>query len=179
MPHTDTVHDPLTRSRYALLRSFRADGTAVDTPIWFVLDGPTVLFRTKIGPKTRRLTARPDVDLVACDHKGRATGTVWRSGRATILGDDDAERANRALHRRYGWQWNIVPLLKIPGVTNVHRELPLWEKLRRARTRNVWPDTAIVRIDLARQDDSQPRQPGPSSALRSPINADDGVTRRD
>lgn len=156
MPHTDTTLEALSRSNYALLRSFRRDGTTVDTPIWFVLDGPTALFRTKIGPKTRRLTARPDVELVVCDYKGRITGGTWLSGRATVLGGEDAEQANHALHRRYGWQWNIVPLLKIPGVTNVHRDLPLREKLRRARDRGLWPDSAIVKIDLA----ATPGNPG-------------------
>lgn len=48
--------DELTRSRYALLRSYRADGRAVDTPIWFALDGGSLVFRTKIGPKTTRLS---------------------------------------------------------------------------------------------------------------------------
>lgn len=148
MPYTDTTDDILSRSQYALLRSFRRDGTAVDTPIWFVLDGRTVLFRTKIGPKTRRLTARPEVELVVCDYKGRVTGGTWLTGRATVLGGEEAQRANRALHRRYGWQWNILPLVKIPGITNVHRDLPLREKLRRAHTREVWPDSAIVRIEL-------------------------------
>ena len=119
MPHTDTTLEALSHSHYALLRSFRRDGTAVDTPIWFVLDGPTALFRTKIGPKTRRLTARPDVELVVCDYKGRITDGTWLSGKATVLGGEDAQQANRALHRRYGWQWNIVPLLKIPGVKDV------------------------------------------------------------
>lgn len=156
MPHTDTTLEALSRSHYALLRSFRRDGTTVDTPIWFVLDGPTALFRTKIGPKTRRLTARPDVELVVCDYKGRITGGTWLSGRATVLGGEDAEQANHALHRRYGWQWNIVPLLNIPGVTNVHRDLPLREKLRRARDRGLWPDSAIVKIDLA----ATPGNPG-------------------
>lgn len=65
-----------------------------------------------------------------------------------MLSGADAQQANRLLHRRYGWQWNIVPLLKIPGVTNVHRNLGLREKLRRARNPEVWPDSAIVRIDL-------------------------------
>jgi PPOX class probable F420-dependent enzyme len=148
MPHTDTTLETLSRSQYALLRSFRRDGTAVDTPIWFVLNGPTALFRTKIVPKTRRLAARPEVELVVCDYQGRITGSTWLNGRATVLGGEDAEQANRALHRRYGWQWNIVPLLKIPGVTNVHRDLPLREKLRRARDRALWPDSAIVKIDL-------------------------------
>lgn len=69
-----------------------------------------------------------------------------------------------------------MPPLKIPGVTNVHCDLPLREKLRRARTRDVWPDSAIVRRAGRASQLSSPAQ---SSALRSPINADDGVTRSD
>ncbi|MUL84575.1 MULTISPECIES: PPOX class F420-dependent oxidoreductase [unclassified Mycolicibacterium] len=148
MPHPDTVIETLGRSQYALLRSFRRDGTAVDTPIWFLLDDRTALFRTKIGPKTRRLAARPDVELTVCDYRGRITGTTWLTGRATVLDGDDAQQANDALHRRYGWHWNVMPLVKLPGVTNVHRDLPLREKLRRARHRDLWPDSAIVQIDL-------------------------------
>lgn len=69
-------------------------------------------------------------------------------GRATILSGAEAERANRLLRKRYGWQWNIVPLIKVPGVTNVHQDLCVREKLRRARVRHVWPDSVIVRVDL-------------------------------
>jgi hypothetical protein len=52
------------------------------------------------------------------------------------------------LHQRYGWQWNIVPLIKVPGVTNVHQDLGVREKLRRARDRNVWADSVIVRVEV-------------------------------
>ena len=142
----------LSAARYALLRSFRRDGTPVDTPIWFGLDGDVLLFRTKVGPKTRRLATRRDVELAACDHRGRVRPGVrpasWVAGRATILSGADAERANRVLHERYGWQWNIVPLIKVPGVTNVHQDLCVRDKLRRARDRRVWADSAIVRVDL-------------------------------
>jgi PPOX class probable F420-dependent enzyme len=140
----------LGSARYAMLRTYRRDGTAVDTPIWFDVQEQSVVFRTKVGPKTKRLTARPEVELTACDYRGRAHGDARTfAGRATILSGIEAEEANRALRRRYGWQWNIVPLLKIPGVTNVHRDLPLREKLRRSRDRTLWPDSAIVRIDFA------------------------------
>lgn len=147
MPSTQADLATLNSARYAMLRTYRRDGTPVDTPIWFVLDGRTALFRTKIGPKTRRVQAHPEVELTACDHRGNTAGPAI-PGRARVLSGADAERGNRALHRRYGWQWNIVPLLKIPGVTNVHRDLPLREKLRRARHRNLWPDSAIVVIEL-------------------------------
>jgi uncharacterized protein len=139
----------LGTARYAMLRTYRRDGTAVDTPIWFDVQARAVVFRTKVGPKTKRLAARPDVELTVCDYRGRVRSDARTvAGRATVLSGMEAEEANRALHRRYGWQWNIVPLLKIPGVTNVHRDLPLREKLRRARDHKLWPDSAVVRIDF-------------------------------
>lgn len=148
--HTRAL-DGLSTARYALLRSFRSDGTPVDTPIWFGVDGDAVVFRTKAGPKTRRLAVRPDVELTACDYRGRVRpGATTVPGRATVLAGAEAERANHLLHRRYGWQWNVVPLIKVPGVTNVHRNLSFREKLRRARDRAVWPDSVIVRVDLER-----------------------------
>jgi uncharacterized protein len=144
----DVVRE-LGSTRYALLRSYRRDGTPVETPIWFGVQGKSVVFRTKVGPKTKRLAACPDVELTACDYRGRVgSDATTFTGRAIVLSGGEAAAANRALHRRYGWQWNIVPMLKIPGVVNVHRNLSLGEKLRRARDRNVWPDSAIVRIDF-------------------------------
>ncbi|OBJ11905.1 PPOX class F420-dependent enzyme [Mycobacterium sp. 1165196.3] len=144
-----TIPRELSESRYALLRSFRRDGSPVDTPIWFAFDDGGLLFRTKVGPKTRRLAARRDVELAACDYRGRPRqGATTVAGRATVLSGAEAERANHVLHRRYGWQWNIVPLIKVPGVTNVHQDLCAREKLRRARDRGVWPGSVIVRVEL-------------------------------
>lgn len=142
-------HTSLQAARYAQLRTHRRDGSPVDTPIWFHLDGDTLVFRTKVGPKTRRLAADPRVELWPCDYRGRyPADAVTVSGRATILDGADAEAANRALHRRYGWQYNLVPLLKLPGVKNVDSGLPLREKVRRARLTSVWPDSAIVEVKL-------------------------------
>ncbi|WP_040789056.1 PPOX class F420-dependent oxidoreductase [Nocardia paucivorans] len=144
-----TTPATLAKSRYVLLRSHRRDGTPVDTPLWFHLTGSTLVFRTKRGPKTRRLQADPRVELWPCDYRGRVRdGVDSVHGTATILDGEAAERAERALHDRYGLQWNLIPLIKIPGVPNVHRNLPLREKIRRARARSLWPDSVIVRVDL-------------------------------
>jgi PPOX class probable F420-dependent enzyme len=95
----------LGAARYALLRSFRRDGTPVDTPIWFAFDGDGLLFRTKVGPKTRRLSRRGDVEIAACDYRGRVhRDATTVAGRAAILSGGDAERANGLLRQRYGWQ---------------------------------------------------------------------------
>ncbi len=139
----------LTRTRYALLRSYKKNGEPVDTPIWFAVQDNSIVFRTKRGPKTARLRAHTRVELTACDYRGRKlSGANVFTGTATVLDDAAAADANRVLHRRYGWQWNVVPLIRIPGVTQVHAGLPLREKWRRARNRNVWDDSAIVRIDF-------------------------------
>jgi uncharacterized protein len=149
----DTVIATLKSSRYAQLRTYRRDGRAVDTPIWFVLDGDTLVFRTKVGPKTRRIAANPAVELWRCDHRGRYTdGAARVSGHATVLDGEAAEAADRMLHRRYGWQYNVVPLLKLPGVKNVDHALPLREKIRRARAKTLWPDSAIVSVQITPAD---------------------------
>jgi PPOX class probable F420-dependent enzyme len=148
MPVRQSDIDVLAASRYALLRSYRKDGTAVDTPIWFAMSGSSLVFRTKRGPKTGRLRAHPEIELRHCDHRGVVTDPAVFTGRATIETGEEAEAANALLHRRYGWQWNIVPLLRLPGITNVHAHLPLREKFRRARASTLWADSAIVRVDL-------------------------------
>ena len=142
--------DSLRASRYAQLRTYRRDGRPVDTPIWFDLDGTTLVFRTKIGPKTKRITNNPAVELRVCDYKGRVPDSApVLTGRASVLSGEDAERGNRRLRARYGWQYNLVPLLHLPGVKNVDASLPWREKWARLRNRNVWPESAIVRVDLA------------------------------
>ena len=74
------------------------------------------------------------MELTACDYRGRKlSGATVFTGTATILDDVAAAAANRVLHRRYGWQWNLVPLIRIPGVKQVHAGLPWREKWRKAR----------------------------------------------
>jgi PPOX class probable F420-dependent enzyme len=139
----------LGRTRYAQLRTFRRDGRAVDVPIWFALDGEVVVFRTKQGPKTRRISADANVELWPCDARGRyPAGVRTVRGRAKIVDGPAAEAANAILHRRYGWQYNVVPLLRLPGLNNVDHALLLREKLRRARMTSLWPDSAIVEVTL-------------------------------
>ncbi|AQT80380.1 PPOX class F420-dependent enzyme [Mycolicibacterium litorale] len=142
--------ETLRASRYALLRTYRRDGTGVDTPIWCHLDGHTLVFRTKAGPKTRRIVNDPRVQLRVCDYRGRApAGAPVITGQATILTGDQATRANQRLHTRYGWQYNLVPLLPLPGVDNVDAGLPWREKWQRLRDRDVWPGSVIVQVELA------------------------------
>jgi PPOX class probable F420-dependent enzyme len=162
----------LATARYAQLRTFRRDGTPVDTPIWFVLDADTLVFRTKQGPKTRRIAADPRVELWPCDYRGGyRPGVASVHGTARILDGEAAEAANTALHRRYGWQYNTVPLLKLPGVKNVDHALPLREKFRRATSKTVWPDSAIVEVNITSGDGKTVVPESSSTPVDSPRRA--------
>ena len=144
------VDQALLRSRFVLLRTYDPHGVPIDTPVWFALQGSTLLFRTKRGPKTRRIADRPEVELQACDHRGRPlTAAPIHRGTATELHGDEAETANRVLHRRYGWQWNVIPLIRIPGVVNVHWHLGWRERFWRSRSRSLWPDSVIMAVELS------------------------------
>jgi PPOX class probable F420-dependent enzyme len=109
--------DQLSHARYARLRSFRGDGTPVDTPVWFAMDGRQVVFRTKVGPNTRRLAEHCDVELAACDYRGRVRpGTAELAGHAVILaGLCLGEKLRRS---RDGGVWSDSVIVRVE-VTNV------------------------------------------------------------
>lgn len=137
----------LASHRYVLVRSFRRDGTGVDTPLWFAFVGDDLIARSNASTaKIRRIIANPQVELRPCDWRGHAVdGPVW-SGRAEVLGRADGVALEHHLHTRYGWQWNIVPMIPMPGVNNGHGDLNLRKRLAHARARELWIDSCIIRV---------------------------------
>lgn len=153
--HTDTRHldiRSLDDDTYVSLRTFRADGSPVDTPMWFAtVEGGVVVRTPADSPKVRRLRSHHRVELRRCDWKGRlAAADHVLHGRATILEGGAAEAANEALHRRYGWKWNVVPMVPVPGVRSAEHGLSIRGRLRMMRHRSLWPTSVIVRIDPLR-----------------------------
>lgn len=49
-----------------------------------------------MGPKTHRLAANSDIELIACDYRGRITDPTIVRGKAAILSDTQADYANVA-----------------------------------------------------------------------------------
>ena len=96
--------------KYLNLVTYRRSGTAVSTPMWFVEEDGVLYVRTpaKSG-KVKRLRNDPHVRLVPSDGRGNPKG-AWIDGRARILGGAQAERANRLVHRKYGWRKKLIEL---------------------------------------------------------------------
>ena len=95
--------------RYCRLTSFRANGMAVHTPVWFAESDGVVYVKTGIDSgKVKRIRRQPRVELAPCTLRGRPRGAAL-PGRARIVVDPaEEERAERSLERRYGWHRRLV-----------------------------------------------------------------------
>ena len=96
--------------KYLNLVTYRRSGAAVSTPMWFVEEDGVLYVRTpaKSG-KVKRLRNNPRVRVVPSDGRGNPKG-AWVDGRARIVDGAQAERANRLVHRKYGWRKKLIEL---------------------------------------------------------------------
>ena len=86
------------------LRSWRRDGRAVDTALWFVRLGDRLYMRTMTpSGKVRRIRRDGAVMIAPCTADGTPTGP-FRPARARVMAPDDATvaEAEAALQARYG-----------------------------------------------------------------------------
>ena len=101
----------LDREAYLNLATFRRNGAAVETPVWFAAHaGRLYVFTEAAAGKVKRLRANPSIRIAACSVRGRPKG-AWLPGRARRV-DDPATvaAAYRALRRKYGWQMWLLDL---------------------------------------------------------------------
>jgi hypothetical protein len=127
MTSRNTASTRLESARYASLRSFRRDGTWVETPIWFA-----------------------EVELRPSNYRGRyEDGVAVVLGIAGVCGESEQRRGEALLKERYGWQWNVIPMIPLPGLSNPHPELTIKDRIAWARSKDPWPGTCVVKIELA------------------------------
>ncbi|MDH5671452.1 MAG: PPOX class F420-dependent oxidoreductase [Myxococcales bacterium] len=101
-----SAREQLAAARYINLRSFRRDGTGVNTPVWCApLDDSLVLFTLRESYKVKRIARDPRVQVAQCDVRGKLLGP-WHQGRCrAVIDEPELEaRAYRALRAKYGLQ---------------------------------------------------------------------------
>jgi uncharacterized protein len=89
---------------YVNLRTFKKDGTAVDTPVWFAwLDDKIVVFTDGTSYKVKRLRRNDAVEVARCDVRGKLLGP-WISGTGRVVEGEPQriDAAYAALNRKYG-----------------------------------------------------------------------------
>ena len=100
---TPGTFDHLKGHKYCLIVTFKRDGEAVPTPVWFGLDDQGRLyFRT--GPevaKLRRIRNDPRVLVAPCTVRGKPLGPSVE-GTARELRAEEKEHAEAAIQSNYG-----------------------------------------------------------------------------
>ncbi|MTD13639.1 PPOX class F420-dependent oxidoreductase [Nakamurella sp. YIM 132087] len=103
--------DVLGRTRYALLTTFRKDGTPVATPVWIVRRGDELLVWTNPeAGKVKRIRRNPAVTLVPCGMHGEPLSGTAVTGRAEMVPGGPAviDGIFDLLIDKYGWQGRIT-----------------------------------------------------------------------
>jgi hypothetical protein len=87
--------------KYLSLTSYRRDGSAVATPVWFVDDGWRLFVVTGAESyKAKRIRRNPDVTVAPCTARGSLTGEPIRA-RAEFLPDSEHARVDRLMAQKY------------------------------------------------------------------------------
>ncbi|MBZ5701814.1 MAG: PPOX class F420-dependent oxidoreductase [Acidobacteriia bacterium] len=106
---TDNLFSAFAGKRYLNLETYRKDGRAVRTPVWFAAAedaaqgaGPQKLYANTIAEsgKAKRIRNNARVRIAPCDTRGGLLGE-WVAARAEILTGEEAALGMRLLNRKY------------------------------------------------------------------------------
>lgn len=88
--------------QYINLETYRKNGNAIATPVWFAEDGAELyIYSLADAGKVKRIRNNPRVRVAICDMRGKLKGE-WVDGRARILRGDEADKGQRLLDKKYG-----------------------------------------------------------------------------
>ena len=93
--------------KYLNLESFRKNGAAIRTPLWFAQDGATIfVYTTADSGKAKRIRRDVAVNIAPCDMRGKVTGD-WIAARAAPVSGAEFDRGMRLLDRKY-FPWKAM-----------------------------------------------------------------------
>jgi len=87
--------------KYLSITSYKRDGTAVATPVWFVQQDGRLLVETDAATgKVKRVRRNPSVRIAECTATGRLRGEQV-SAVAELLPDSETSRVHELLEHKY------------------------------------------------------------------------------
>jgi PPOX class probable F420-dependent enzyme len=94
--------------KYLSLTSFKRDGSAVATPVWFVVEDGRVLVNTDPQSfKAKRIRHNPAVTIAPCSASGRLRGESMPA-QAELLPAGELERVEQLIARKYRFDRILV-----------------------------------------------------------------------
>lgn len=92
---------PIRGQKYISLTTYRKNGVAVATPVWFgEEEGKLYVMSRSISGKCKRVRNNPQVRVAPCTIRGVATGPEFPAT-ARILQVEDHARGRAAINRKY------------------------------------------------------------------------------
>jgi uncharacterized protein len=105
--------------KYISLISFRKNGAAIPTPVWFgEKDGRLYVMTRSDSGKYKRIRNNPQVRIAPCTLRGKITGPEF-AATARILPPEDWRWARKTIQQKY-WVTRITSLW---SKTNVYLEI--------------------------------------------------------
>ena len=96
-----TIPSALAGKKYLSLTTFRKNGAAVHTPIWFAERDGKLYFMTRNDSwKYKRIRDNPQVEVAPCSARGKITGPEF-AGRARVLPESEWPKAKDVLKGKY------------------------------------------------------------------------------
>jgi PPOX class probable F420-dependent enzyme len=101
------------RGKYLSITSYRRDGTAVATPVWFVSQHGRLLVETDAASgKVKRIRRSPAIQIANCTASGRLRGEQV-SAAAEILPESEIRKTERLLRHKYRADLVIIAPLRL------------------------------------------------------------------
>jgi len=98
---SDNKLAPFANQKYISLETYRKNGQAVRTPVWFAeSNGQLYVYTLADAGKAKRLRNNPRASIAPCDMRGRVTGE-WADAEARFVQGEEATRANALLDYKY------------------------------------------------------------------------------
>lgn len=88
--------------KYVNLATYRKNGTAVYTPVWFAEEGDQLyIYSLANAGKVKRIRNNPRIKIAPCDVRGKVKGK-WVEAEARIVEASEAEHGHKLLNKKYG-----------------------------------------------------------------------------
>jgi len=88
--------------KYVNVATYRKNGTAVYTPMWFAEEGGELyVYSLANAGKVKRIRNNPRVKIAPCDVRGKPKG-AWIEAEARIVDRSAAEHGHKLLNKKYG-----------------------------------------------------------------------------
>lgn len=106
-----TAFSNLAGHQFMKLTTFRKNGVAVPTPVWFAQVGDTLYVTTQVNAgKVKRIRNSGRVTVEPCTASGQSLGEAVEA-HARELSPEEHQRANAALRKKYTWQYAAFGLM--------------------------------------------------------------------